>query len=173
MVHSYKCRPGRPLQPTDRWTVLRLHAEELNPWFQDVVRGWARSLTVGFQEAKVKREQRVVEKVTRSYGGDFRKVLDMLRSTLQVATISDVYRTLGFILAQPNVLVYRIKNRFDPKFNAKETFGYRDLNMQISFVEFQDSVFAGHICELQIHIVDMLKLKTEQGHQNYVQYRNL
>merc|ERR1711920_905183 len=121
----------------------------MGTWYQAVVLAWTKWLHLEHRAAPVKSEQRAAEKILRSYEGKPERVLDFVRSTILVDNIAQVKEVLTFVCAEANVHI--IKNRFDPSFDAKETFGYRDVNLQLSFPEFQGTPFEGFVLELQIH----------------------
>jgi len=151
--------------------VLLWQADEINEWYQGVVASWAQYLRVKHHVAPVKSEKRATEKLLRSYAGRAERVLDFVRSTLIVNSINEATLVLKFVLDEVDVTV--VKNRFDPAYDGKETFGYRDINMQLSFPEFRDTPWHGYILELQIHLKDILAIKSDEGHKKYIQVRNL
>ena len=128
-------------------------------------------LHVEHHPAKRKSRARAQEQILRSYGGKAERVLDFLRSTIIVDRISQVRDVLKLVMDEVDVHI--IKNRFDPLYDGFETGGYRDVNVQLSFPEFDGTPWEGHIVELQIHLRAIIEIKTEAGHAQYVSCRNL
>jgi len=158
------------LQRCSDLSVLIWQAEQLDAWFQDVVLAWAQWLDVEHHAAPRKSHVRAREKILRSYKGKPECVLDFVRSCIIVERVADIQRVLMFVLDEAKVHV--IKNRFDPSFDGEETFGYRDVNMQLTLPELEGTPCAGHVMEIQIHLRAIAALKTADGHKKYVHYRN-
>ena len=72
-----------------------------------------------------------------------------------------------------NARVHIIKNRFSPDYDAKDTYGYRDLSLQLSLHELEGTLHDGFVSELQMHLKCISQLKQDSGHKLYVQLRNL
>lgn len=144
---------------------------EINDWYQSVIHLWARHLCVGHHPAPIKSKHRATEKLLRSYAGHAERVLDYVRSTLIVNSISEANAVLQFVLAE--TVVFVVKNRFDPIYDGLETFGYRDINMQLTFPEFEGTPWDGYIIELQIHLKQILDIKSDDGHTKYIEVRNM
>ena len=58
-------------------------------------------------------------------------------------------------------------------YDGNATSGYRDINIQHSFSELDCTAFQGFVFELQIHLRDVLALKSDKGHKLYIKLRNL
>ena len=65
------------------------------------------------------------------------------------------------------VFVRRIKNRVHPDFDPMEAGGYRDVLINLSFEE------EGHQVELQLNLLEFVKIKNSGGHAAYVTARML
>jgi len=115
--------------------------------------------------------KRLMEKISRSYRGRPELVTDIVRSTIICETVEDLQRVLAFVME--NADIYSIKNRFDMSYNGDLTGGYRDLNVQLSFPELEGTDFDGFVFELQIHLKDIFRQKSDEGHKRYVNLRNL
>ena len=141
------------------------------PWYQSRVAVWAESLGVEHKPAKMKSAARVIEKTGRSYKDDVSRVLDFVRSTLVTRSVAETRRVLEFVMN--NATVRTAKNRYDPGYNGVSTAGYRDVNIQLQFDEFNGALFEGFVFELQIILAEFFALKSGDGHKRYVTCRNL
>merc|ERR1712232_832099 len=109
--------------------------------------------------------------VIRSYNGNGARVLDLVRSTIVADRISEVRQVLEMVSSEASV--HLIKNRFDSNADAKDTFGYRDVNVQLSFEQLEHTSWAGFVFELQIQLKSILNIKSAEGHRAYIRCRNL
>ena len=58
----------------------------------------------------------------------------------------------------------------------KTTFtGYRDINVNLIMVCDKAKALgvSGHVCEVQLTLRNFWALKCEEGHRNYVEFRNV
>jgi len=161
----------RKEQETGDMKLLYHYAKALNDWYQEVVFSWAKACNVEHSRAPVKTYRRALEKVYRSYSGRVPPLLDLVRSSVVVETIDQAIQVLELVFH--NVKVHTIKNRFDLAYDGCATAGYRDLNLQISFPELDDSMFKGFVFELQMHLDCIIATKTHFGHKRYIALRNL
>uniref|UniRef100_A0A7S0EEM4 Uncharacterized protein n=1 Tax=Hanusia phi TaxID=3032 RepID=A0A7S0EEM4_9CRYP len=123
--------------------------------------------TTKVQWAPVKKKRRVVEKAIRVHGGDLSRVLDVLRECLVFERVEDLSRCLEEISQDDGVEVVRVKNRLSENFDANSTAGYRDV-----LVNLRVQGFFWKVMEVQLVLKDFDKLKSKEGHQRYVAYRN-
>jgi hypothetical protein len=103
----------------------------------------------------VKQITRAISKTNRSYRGDFRRLTDLVRTTIVFRSFSDVHNFLRLLCKhalcssdevsralrrakQPScnpchvMQILRIRNRFDPSTSSQQLFGgYRDLALKI------------------------------------------
>ena len=115
-----------------------------------------------------KRLKRATEKVFFNYHGDFMKLRDLLRSTLQFNSIRDLIHGFEKIVqacenqgAKHNVKIVRIKNKLDPDDGVASdilTGGYRDLQLLLNF--------EGLIVELQLNLRDIM-INKHASHKVY------
>ena len=79
-----------PKRQDKEWSFAVLFAKstKLNDVFQAKFQAMCSACGGAFHRSDVKAEPRALQKVFRSYGGDFRKLCDLVRTTL-------VFRTLG------------------------------------------------------------------------------
>ena len=87
--------------------------------------------------------------------------------------MAQVESVVRFVCSQPKVKIHKVKNRFDMRYNAAESLGYRDCMIQLSFNDLKDTLFSGYVFELQVHLSCMLAIKSDEGHKRYIAYRNL
>ena len=90
-------------------------------------------------------------------------------------TLRDITACLTLISADPDVVILRIKNRLDPDYDAGLSGGYRDVNINLRFASPATARLGigTHVCEVQLMLLGVAKLKSDEGHRNYVQGRNL
>jgi len=125
--------------------------------------------------ATLKRRERAIEKVVRSYAGDVSKLLDVCRQSIIFDNCSDLYNCLKAIVNDPEAVIMRAKNRLNPDYDAeKRSAGYRDvcLNMRLVNSHTTNLGVDGHVFELQLLLMAFAKMKNEDGHKHYVEFRN-
>eukprot|EP00301_Raphidiophrys_heterophryoidea_P004277 c11869_g1_i1.p1 GENE.c11869_g1_i1~~c11869_g1_i1.p1 ORF type:complete len:688 (+),score=157.56 c11869_g1_i1:103-2166(+) len=112
---------------------------------------------------------RALEKAIEEYQGDFSRILDITRGSIVCEHSADMIVVLQNILNQATnnrLKVLRIKNRFDPSFAALfESGGYRDILFNLEV--------CGHVCEIQIQLTPLAKLKKGGSHLLYSRARSL
>ena len=132
-----------------------------------------------FTASPVKDEQRALQKVFRSYFGEWRKLCDLVRCSLTFGDLDDLAACLHAIGQDTELEVVRVgddKMRLRDGFDAASlSGGYRDIQLCVRLrtdrtrgrgVEF-------HLAECQLHYEPMAALKSDGGHANYVLRRNL
>jgi len=127
------------------------------------------------QWAKVKSVHRSIEKCTRSYGKKVSHLLDICRQSIYFDSIAGVAACLAAISSDPDVLISRIKNRFDPSLNSDVSAGFRNLAVSLRIMT-TDTRLLGvdmHICEVQLLLIRMAAIKNDEGHKRYILFRNL
>ncbi|MEL6225146.1 MAG: DUF4157 domain-containing protein [Cyanobacteria bacterium J06627_8] len=147
------------------------------------------------KSAPLKKKERINQKVTQKYGGEFGKVLDIVRGTIAYDDCEKLIAGLDFLQqfcgSRDDVQIVRSKQIFQvkgKKSKAKRPSGnlppgrYADqlaeANVGPSAVAYGDVkvniAVDGHVCELQFNLVGMLKAKsTKEGHGAYEAMRNL
>ncbi len=122
----------------------------------------------------LKRVDRVIEKVVRSYTGDVSRVSDIVRQCIVFDTVHDICEAIRVLGADPEIQVMRIKNRMSPSYDARQSIGYRDvlLNMCIDLPLTRELGLFKHVCELQLILKSFVRHKTFEGHKRYVEFRN-
>ena len=66
----------------------------------------------------------------RSYGDDVTRLCDVCRQSIVFTSPAALLRCLRLLLADPEVRVLRIKNRLARTHRARETAGYRDVQVR-------------------------------------------
>lgn len=113
------------------------------------------------KHAALKRKDRAAAKACDKYRGQFRYVLDIVRSTIVCSTLRVLLGVIQAIEQHPGLEILRIKNRLNPAFSADSSAGYRDILLNVR-------VSTGHICELQVTLEAFLHIKdNEGGHEAY------
>jgi len=123
----------------------------------------------------IKRSSRAVEKLARVYNGDVSRLGDIVRFSLFFDTFTDLTQALGCIVTDFDVKVERVKSRMSLKHDGDATAGYRDVMLNLRVCT-KGTAMLGcdtHLCELQLVLKSFGELKTAQGHQRYIMYRDL
>lgn len=110
--------------------------------------------------ATLKGRERATEKTKSDYGGDVSKLVDLARGSIIYESYFNLLK--GLSACQTTFSIVREKNRFAQPTAA----GYRDilLNVQLS---------NGHIAELQLHLTQILDVKSGVGHKLYEEMRTI
>eukprot|EP00039_Didymoeca_costata_P003128 m.65321 g.65321 ORF g.65321 m.65321 type:complete len:607 (+) comp11725_c0_seq1:138-1958(+) len=174
------------VQDVSNLDLLLEDARAVNPWFQNKLKEWFDKLQKEikndwregdteneFKECGIKGKQRAEEKAKRSYRGRYEMLLDLVRGSL-VCEFRHVPLLLRIIGDDNRVQVLRGTNRF--KEGARETGGYRDLQLKIRLIGWQEKnrvdeslhrgsddkyalLLSNHIAEVQIHIPSINEIK--------------
>ena len=164
---------AKPRQRVSDLAVLYAQADRLNDHFQQVVQTWARSSGGDFHVCSVKRRDRAIQKLYRSYESDADRLIDLVRSSITFDTVDNLTACLSDIRRNPQVVILQVKNRLslDEK-NASS--GYRNVALSILLVD-MDTMAEGvdtHVAELQLGLSAFDDIKTDGGHLRYVSWRN-
>ena len=164
-----------------------------------VAKAEAISGDAGVAFGSTKTVARAFQKAWRSYGGDYRRLCDVVRVSIAFETIDELTACLERIVADDELELIPQgleKCRFDPEYapNGPGQFvGYRDLQLGATFksAETRDRGLDQHIIEMQLHlrvfeaikkghvtvglpvVAKMALLRTGSGHRTYVSCRNL
>ncbi len=140
---------------------LYKQAEEAQPELYEKVNQIA-SETSGVAKLPqaLKGRERAMEKTMADYKGDVSKLVDIARGSIVYKSFADLMG--GLDVCNRNLTLVREKNRFAQPTPA----GYRDilLNVQLS---------NGHIAELQLHLTQILEVKSGAGHKIYEEVRKI
>eukprot|EP00286_Rhodomonas_abbreviata_P019771 CAMPEP_0181310446 /NCGR_PEP_ID=MMETSP1101-20121128/12590_1 /TAXON_ID=46948 /ORGANISM="Rhodomonas abbreviata, Strain Caron Lab Isolate" /LENGTH=158 /DNA_ID=CAMNT_0023417075 /DNA_START=171 /DNA_END=644 /DNA_ORIENTATION=- len=124
--------------------------------------------------AEIKRPERAVQKIVRSYNGDTSRLVDVSRENIVFENVEDLIRCLEVVDADPSAKVVRIKNRLDFSYNAMLTSGYRDvvMNLRLTTDLTRRLGIEEHVCELQLILRSYAELRSDEGHKRYVESRD-
>ncbi|MFU8870528.1 toxin glutamine deamidase domain-containing protein [Micromonospora sp. SL4-19] len=87
-----------------------------------------------------KGRDRVLDKLV-EYQNDASRLKDLAAAKVQFVKIDDLYRALGQLAADPQVVILQIKDRF----LSPQLSGYRDVLLNLSMSN-------GHVAELRLHL---------------------
>uniref|UniRef100_A0A7S0ELT7 Uncharacterized protein n=1 Tax=Hanusia phi TaxID=3032 RepID=A0A7S0ELT7_9CRYP len=129
----------------------------------------------------VKAVDRTIEKVSRSYGGDVCRILDICRARIVFDDIEGVSRCLLAMQNDGQVEILRLKGRMTQEEVAfcddsnLDSFGRRDLILNVC-IKNEETLCLGienHIAEVQLQVVTLAALQTSEAHERYVAVRNM
>jgi hypothetical protein len=123
----------------------------------------------------LKKTGRMMQKLRRVYKEDASRIADIVRFSLFFDTFTDLTLALGVIVTDFDVKVERVKSRLSLKHDSNATAGYRDvmLNLRVCTKETAMLGCDTHLCEVQLVLKSFGELKTAEGHQRYVMFRDL
>ena len=111
-----------------------------------------------------KKMARAFTKTLEKYRGDFSKLTDLARATINCSSLLVLREVLKKVGSEKEAFtLVLVKNRLMFEYNADDTGGYRDLLLNLVDVE------SGHIVELQLTVALLLAVKMhgEGGHVAY------
>jgi hypothetical protein len=120
-----------------------------------------------------------LQKVFRSYRGDWRRLGDLCRTSLVFDALAQLEACLRAIGADAEL---QVLHAGDAKMRLREGFdaaalsgGYRDIQLcvRLNSAEARARGVHEHLCEVQLHFAPIIALKSGGGHKNYVLCRNL
>ena len=87
--------------------------------------------------------------------------MDVCRQSIAFEHMSRLHSCLQRIAEDQDVVVLRVKNRFDPCHDARSTAGYRcvSLNLRIITEETKTLGIDSHVCEIQLQHVLFSQIK--------------
>lgn len=108
----------------------------------------------------IKGPARMVFKSMLKYLGDVSKCKDLSRATACVTGLADVAAIVELVLACPDIVVVRSKNRFAPGYDSAPIGGYRDYQLLCLVKD-----GAGHwrYAELQVNLAALVAIKNGSG----------
>jgi len=153
----------------------------------------------GVAYGSTKTVARAFQKAWRSYGGDYRRLCDVVRVSIAFETIDELTACLERIVADDELELVpqgMEKCRFDPEYDpyAGQFVGYRDLQLGARFrseatrkqgldqhvVEIQlhlrvfEAIKRGHVTVgLPVNTTNLADWRMGSGHRTYVSCRNL
>ena len=170
--------PKRQLSAPSLYALL-MQADELNDLLQAKLHDVCAAHGGEHHACGVKGETRALQKVFRSYRGDWRRLGDLCRTSLVFETIPQIEACLRAIGTDAELQVVRagdVKMRLREGFDAAAlSGGYRDIQLcvRLDSAEARARGVHEHLCEVQLHFAPIVALKSGGGHKNYVLCRNL
>jgi len=109
----------------------------------------------------MKGHDRTMEKLVRSYGNNPARLVDIARSAIVFRSMEHLTMCLGAIVTDNGVRVERLKNRLSPSYDPGETWGYRDVSVNLMMVckEARAVGVELHMCEVQLMLQDFAHVK--------------
>jgi hypothetical protein len=159
--------------------ALLVQADELNDLLQAKLYDVCAAHGGEHHACGIKAEKRALQKVFRSYKGDWRRLGDLCRTTLVFDNLTALEACLRAIGADAELHVVhagdekmRLRERFDA---AALSGGYRDIQLcaRLDTEEARARGVHEHLCEVQLHFAPIIALKGDGGHKTYVLRRNL
>jgi len=165
-------------QTADTFERLYLEADAVCPIITEKSKQLAQSYGGISHASPVKAEGRALQKVWRTYGGNWRCLCDLARTSIEFPDLASLTACLRGLSDDPEVellCVHDSKNRMTNEPGAKASGGYRDVQLCARLLT-NEAVSWGvdsHLFEIQLHLTQIYKLKSEGGHKSYVLARNL
>ena len=123
----------------------------------------------------LKKSARVMEKLRRVYNDNAARLADIARFSLFFDDFTDLTLALGVIVTDFDVKVERVKSRLSLAHDGNATAGYRDVMLNLRVCTKQTAMLGcdTHLCEVQLVLKSFGALKSAQGHERYVMFRDL
>jgi len=162
---SFKPNDLEPLSPQAKTKLESMYqrASEVKVHYDKINEGIAQELGGKYVDVPLKGTARAVEKILSDYDGDASKLKDLVRSTIQINSLSDVQKSIDKIKEKYGKPV-KERNLLDPDKGSLFDTGYRDINMVVEI----DGTYA----EIQVNFAPMLKAK-EGFHKHYEVIREM
>ena len=181
-----KMPQGEPRQPNqiegynstspEYLELLKMEFEERDHTIFEDVKAVASKRQFVFHAGPPKKDERCLEKASLAYEDDYSLLKDLRRASIVCPSVAGIV-LLCQDLAVSNLQLLRVKNRFDRKYQAEQSAGYRDLQFNIQVPG------TGLVWELQVHLAAIEGLKTKirdeadatgrTGHMRYVAFRQI
>ena len=181
-----KMPQGEPRQPSqldgynntsaEYLEVLKMEFEALDHIIFKDSQAAANKRHFVFHAGPPKKDERCLEKASLAYADDYSRLKDLRRASIVCPSVAGIV-LLCQDLAVSNLQLLRVKNRFDRKYQAEQSAGYRDLQFNIQVPG------TGLVWELQVHLAAIEGLKTKirdeadatgrTGHMRYVAFRQI
>ena len=103
---------------------------------------------------------------------DVSHLLDICRQSIYFESFVDMTACLAAISKDSDVVISRIKNRFDPGLSSAVSAGYRNLavNLRIVTSETRSLGTEMHVCEVQLLLLPMAVIKVSQNMVDYFKH---
>merc|ERR1711879_837292 len=115
----------------------------------------------------VKRRNRAIQKLLRSYEGNASRLIDLVRSGIVFKDLQSLAECLKIISKDPRCVILQVKNRFAMKYNSAESAGYRNVALSMVIVDDETMGMSvdKHVCELQMGVEQFESMKSDEGHK--------
>ena len=89
------------------------------------------------------------------------RLVDLCRQSIVFENMEGIARCLQEIRLDPDAVVVRVKNRYDPKLDSALSAGYRDvsLNLRLRQPLTRELGIDAHVCEVQLILRAFAELK--------------
>ena len=96
-----------------------------------------------------------------SFRQDVSRLVDLCRHSIIFESVAGILECLDVMTRDSNVVISRIKNRLDPKFDSDISAGYRNVSVNLRVVteETKDLGVETHVCEVQLLLLGMARIK--------------
>ena len=159
---------GAPLpNSTEFLLLLYADAERTMPHLHALGERIEASVAAKAIVAPLKGAARACAKTLEKYRSDFSRLTDLARMTFECETLTGALAVLNALATDGAFTLLLLKNRLMLAFDADPTGGYRDLLLNLRCNA------TGHIAEVQITLVPLLRVKTGGGHAAYALARLL
>jgi len=150
--------PATGLQSSNDLDTLYQQAAEADPILKSITSAIAAE-TGGepMFPPGLKGKPRAMEKIAGEYGGDASRIVDLSRASIVYDSVDAL--KAGLAALQGKVEIVKTKDRFD----KPTASGYRDITLNVKI--------NGHVCELQLHLKQIMEVKQGKGHELYEQSR--
>jgi len=125
--------------------------------------------------SRMKRHERCIEKLLRSYNNDISRLLDLTRTSIVFKSLQDLILCFRTIADDASVVIERVKNRLSPAYESKLTAGYRDVCINLRMVGAQAQALGSelHLCEVQLLLLEFAELKTVERRKRFAAFTPL
>ena len=158
---------------------LFIQADQLNDLIGYILFALSNRFGGEFYNCQTKKTNRALQKVFRSYQGDWRKLCDLCRCSIVFYDTISLAAFLQAVSQHPELVVVKAsddKMRLRENFDAGISGGYRDIQLSMKLINAQTRTMGihDHIAEVQIHLDAIFRQKRDGGgHHIYVKARNL
>lgn len=171
-------------QTADNLEELYLQADLLNPLLQTKIAAIATKYDARSQLCPVKTEARALQKTWRSYNGEWKRLCDLVRTSIICDTVLKLNQCLELLSKDPELIILRVsddlrvindKMRLRVDYDGKKSCGYRDIQLSVKLrtAEAKNLGLDDHVSEVQLHLREVFDVKSDEGHEHYVRSRSL
>ena len=164
-------KDGKRLQRENNLDELFKDAQALNkPVHEQIKSIMSRCGTrskFDFEPGPIKRPQRAIEKIVRRYHRQPRYLTDIVRCRVYVEDIQSIDQFVQDLRSDGMLNICFLKNRIDDEYDAKQTFGFRDLQLNLEAGWSNGNIVPKkdwdlntrkHVCEVQVMLRSFRKV---------------